>query len=84
MGFVTCGYQNLHLYLWEAMKLLVFPPANELRNYQLDYKDIVKRVLQLRPQINCKRNDILNIPSVIMSDRDWELDDIDDLKTKLK
>lgn len=26
-GFVTCGYQNLHLYLWEAMKLLVMPPA---------------------------------------------------------
>jgi hypothetical protein len=26
-GFVTCGYQNLHLYLWEAMKLLIMPPA---------------------------------------------------------
>jgi hypothetical protein len=27
VGFLTCGYQNLHLYLWEAMKLLIFPPA---------------------------------------------------------
>ena len=26
-GFMTCGYHNLHLYLWEAMKLLVMPPA---------------------------------------------------------
>lgn len=26
-GFMTCGYQNLHLYLWEAMKLLIMPPA---------------------------------------------------------
>lgn len=26
-GFMTCGYQNLHLYIWEAMKLLIMPPA---------------------------------------------------------
>jgi hypothetical protein len=26
-GFMTCGYQNLHLYLWEAMKMLMMPPA---------------------------------------------------------
>ena len=27
IGFVTVGYKNLHLYLWEAMKLLIMPPA---------------------------------------------------------
>ncbi len=27
VGFVTVGYQNLHLYLWEAMKLLIMPAA---------------------------------------------------------
>ena len=32
VGFCTVGYQNLHLYLWEAMKLLVMPPAIQLRN----------------------------------------------------
>jgi hypothetical protein len=26
-GLMTCGYQNLHLYLWEAFKLLIMPPA---------------------------------------------------------
>jgi len=31
-GLMTCGYQNLHLYLWEAMKLLLMPPATQLRN----------------------------------------------------
>lgn len=31
-GFMTCGYQNVHLYLWEAMKLLIFPPATQLRS----------------------------------------------------
>src|SRR5438105_12566805 len=40
VGFVTCGYQNLHLYLWEAMKLLIFPPATLLRNESMTYKDI--------------------------------------------
>jgi len=28
VGFVTVGYQNLHLYIWEAMKLLIMPPAS--------------------------------------------------------
>jgi hypothetical protein len=40
-GFMTCGYHNLHLYLWEAMKLLVMPPATQLRNKSIDYKAIV-------------------------------------------
>jgi len=31
VGFVTCGYQNLHLYLLEAMKNLVMPTATMLR-----------------------------------------------------
>lgn len=26
-GFLTVGYQNLHLYLWEAMKLMIMPAA---------------------------------------------------------
>ena len=25
IGFMTCGFKNLHLYLWEAMKLLQMP-----------------------------------------------------------
>ena len=25
VGFLTFGYKNLHLYLWEAMKMLVMP-----------------------------------------------------------
>lgn len=41
VGFLTVGYQNLHLYLWEAMKLLVMPPASLLRNRTVDHKAIV-------------------------------------------
>ena len=25
IGFLTFGYKNVHLYLWEAMKLLIMP-----------------------------------------------------------
>lgn len=41
VGFVTVGYQNVHLYLWEALKLLIFPPAPFLRNKTVDHKKIV-------------------------------------------
>ena len=27
VGFCTVGYQNLHIYLWETMKLLIMPSA---------------------------------------------------------
>jgi hypothetical protein len=27
IGFLTCGFNNLHIYLLEAMKLLIFPTA---------------------------------------------------------
>lgn len=59
VGFLTCGYQNLHLYLWEAMKLLVFPSANDIRNHHNAYKQIVSTVLRMRPFITCKRHNIL-------------------------
>jgi len=26
-GVLTVGYQNLHLYIWEAMKMLIMPAA---------------------------------------------------------
>jgi len=41
IGFCTVGYQNLHLYLWEAMKLLILPPATQLRNRSIDHRAIV-------------------------------------------
>jgi hypothetical protein len=45
VGFLTFGYKNLHLYLWEAMKLLVMPQATPLRQKVISYKDIVAVVL---------------------------------------
>ena len=45
VGFLTFGYKNLHLYLWEAMKLLVMPQATPLRQKIISYKEIVATVL---------------------------------------
>lgn len=41
VGFLTVGFTNLHLYLWEAMKLLIFPSALVLNGLDVDYKNIV-------------------------------------------
>lgn len=36
-GFVTVGYQNLHLYLWQAMKNLTMPSASMMREADGDF-----------------------------------------------
>jgi len=36
-GILTSGFQNLHLYLWEAMKQLIMPPASMLRVHDGDF-----------------------------------------------
>lgn len=84
VGFATVGYQNLHLYLWEAMKLLVMPPAAFLRTNENAYKDIVRTVLNLRPTIKCKRHDIVSIPSVMIAEFDNELEKSAELSRKVK
>ena len=45
VGFVTVGYQNLHLYLWEAMKRLMMPTATMMRANDGDFKSIIAAVL---------------------------------------
>ena len=48
---MTCGYQNLHLYLLEAMKQLVMPPATVFRTNGVDIDHIVGTVLKMRHTI---------------------------------
>lgn len=59
VGFLTVGYQNLHLYLWEAMKLLIMPPATHFRSGVADHRVMCARVLKCRQDINAKRKGIL-------------------------
>lgn len=40
----------------------------------MDYKDIVKKVLKMRPLIECKRHEIVKIPSVVLAEFENELD----------
>ena len=83
-GFMTCGYQNLHLYLWEAMKLLIMPPATQLRNGTMDYKHIVQKVLAMRPYIRCKRTEIVSLPSIMLAEFDGELEKSQEFSEKMK
>ena len=40
-GFLTCGYNNLHIYLMEAMKQLIMPSAAMLRANGGEFDDII-------------------------------------------
>merc|ERR1712127_368183 len=84
VGFCTVGYQNLHLYLWEAMKLLIMPPATQLRNGQINHKAIVAKVLSCRPEIKAKRSEITKLPSIIRAEFTRERETLEGFKGALK
>mmetsp|Transcript_4103 Transcript_4103/g.6936 ORF Transcript_4103/g.6936 Transcript_4103/m.6936 type:complete len:226 (+) Transcript_4103:153-830(+) len=84
VGFCTVGYQNIHLYLWEAMKMLVMPPGVMLQNKHVNSKSIVQNVLRLRPDITLKRPDSLQVPSVLRVEFGRERDEMDDFRAKIK
>ncbi|CDW84041.1 pyridine nucleotide-disulphide oxidoreductase family protein [Stylonychia lemnae] len=83
-GVLTVGYQNLHLYIWEAMRMLIMPAAAQLRNQSLTYQDIVRAVLRSRPFIKCKRSEIVRLPSVMLAEFDQELEKSAELSEKVK
>lgn len=72
------------MYLWEAMKLLIMPPATQLRNGQIDHKAIVAKVLSCRPEIKAKRSEITKLPSIIRAEFTRERESLDDFKAALK
>ena len=84
VGFCTVGYQNLHLYLWEAMKLLIMPTAVQLRRQYVNHKQVVANVLKCRPEINAKRKEVMKIPSIMRSEFTRERERMDDFRAKLK
>ena len=84
VGFCTVGYQNMHLYLWEAMKLLIMPPATQLRNGQINHKAIVAKVLSCRPEIKAKRSEITKLPSIIRAEFTRERETLGDFQAALK
>lgn len=84
IGFCTVGYNNLHIYLAEAMKLLIMPSAIELRRKKLDHKAIVAKVLKCRPDIICKRKDVIGSPSVQLTEFTRERDEKAEFQDRLK
>lgn len=84
IGFCTVGYKNLHLYLWEAMKLLIMPPAMQLRGGRADHKAIVASVLKVRDEIRAKRRDTVKLPSIIRAEFTREREKLGEFRGKLK
>lgn len=60
------------------------PTASQLRNKTIDYKDIVKQVLKMRPLIKCKRHEIIKIPSVMLAEYEHELEKSEELSAKVR
>jgi hypothetical protein len=83
VGFVTCGYSKLHLYLWEAMKQLIMPTAKQMREADGDFESIVAGVLQMAPAVTANRKITLQNPSVYRAEFDHEIDQLALLKSKL-
>jgi hypothetical protein len=84
LGVVTCGYQNLHLYMWEAFKLLIMPTATVIRMHELSYKDIVAGVLKHKHRISAGRHHVVNVPSVMSAVKEDEIEYVRDFKAKLR
>lgn len=84
VGVLTFGYTNLHLFIWEAMKLLLMPTAVQLRNKTVDYKSIVQQVLHVKGDIEAKRKDIIRTPSIRRAEFTREREELDDFRIKLR
>ena len=66
------------------MKLLIMPPAIQLRQGSTDHKSIVAKVLKCRPEITAKRNEVTKIPSIIRAEFTREIEKLDDFRAALK
>jgi len=66
------------------MKLLIMPPAQHLRSELVDHKSIVARVLKCRPEIHCKRSEVIKTPSIIRAEFTREREQLDVFRSSLK
>mmetsp|Transcript_22472 Transcript_22472/g.25857 ORF Transcript_22472/g.25857 Transcript_22472/m.25857 type:complete len:171 (-) Transcript_22472:14-526(-) len=66
-GFLTFGYKNLHLYMIEAMRMLIMPMAVEINSMDDPQKSIVNMVMNHSASISCVREQMLKVPSVFMA-----------------
>ena len=83
-GFLTCGYQNLHIYLLEAMKQLIMPSAAMLQANDGKFDDIVNAVLRMRPDIETGRQYTIQTPSVIRAEFTREIEALNELRKKFR
>lgn len=83
VGFCTVGYQNLHIYLQEAFKLLIMPQATQLRKGFINHRAIVANVLKCRPDIAAKRSEQVKIPSIMRAEFTREREKMDEFRQEI-
>lgn len=83
VSFVTVGYQNLHLYLREAMKRLMMPTATMLESRGGDFGIIVEAVLKMAPETTAQRIHALKSPAVTLAEFTREIEEMDKLRQRM-
>jgi hypothetical protein len=83
-GFATFGYQNLHLYLMEAMKQMVMPISTEIELTKDAYKRIVNLVVSMSDDIECNRHKMIAHRAEVMATKDHDVTQFRKLKEKIK
>ena len=83
-GFATFGYQNLHLYLMEAMKMLMMPVSNELQVTEEAHKKIVNLVLSQSDNIVCNRDKMIAHRAEVMATKSHDVKQFRKLKEDIR
>lgn len=82
-GMITIGFTNLHIYLREAMRLLLIPNGQDLRMRDISHKDIVMMVLKHSGKIIAERHDVINQKSILYSVKSSDVDETASLRSKM-
>ena len=83
-GFMTCGYRNLHIYMYEAMRKLMMPTASQLKGVAGDPSLIVNRILHIKSGIECGRPGLLNVPSVLRAEFTREREKLEEFRSGIR
>jgi len=71
------------LYLLEAMKNLVMPPATVFRSHDNNFEFIVSAVLGIRHDIEAKRKMVLRVASVMRAEFTRESEELEKLRGRM-
>ena len=83
-GAVIIGFENLHLYIREALWLMVLPSILDIRMHKINHEDIVKIILKYQDKCKCERHEVINQKSVITAVKEQEVEAVAEFWSKMK